>query len=601
MAGVANGVWRVSGRAILAHRLRADREYTVKRYDFRRPDKFSREQIQTIHLIHETFGRLAGPSLSALLQRSVTVSASLVDQCTYEEYTQEVTGGTAQVVVSMQPLKGTMVLELDEQVASVLIDGLFGDPGTGAAPAGIDSAGAVPAPIGELDRVAIGYAAEKLLGDLAEAWRPISPIAPDVRQIESDPQYTQIVPPKEMIILVGLDVTMARATGRIRLAIPYLTIEPVIGRLSYEYWYSKRLGGAPGAGGVDTAGLDVPTEVVYETESILLSDLPTIAGGQPLRLPRAGDGARLVMGGVPVATVVEEAGDGAARARYRIAAAQRSAPAAGAAHAGPWSDQALEAIASRIDTLTDEVRELAQSQRFLSADLAVEAPPSQTLEAATEAHARALALLLERERPQAVAFVLGMLPAGVAAAVLSLLPEAMQPVAVERLARIGATDEILRRTVSRHLGRAIAERLATRETGGPEHAARILNGVPRSVEKHVMESFQRDDGELFESIARLLFVFEDFVLVDAAAIGTLMTRVDPQEMALAMKSCGPEVTDHILGALDADTARAIRDAAGRLDRVRRRDVEAAQRDIIEELRQLEHAGEVVVARPEDLV
>ena len=138
-------------------------------------------------------------------------------------------------------------------------------------------------------------------------------------------------------------------------------------------------------------------------------------------------------------------------------------------------------------------------------------------------------------------------------------------------------------------------------TGGPDVVAEILNNTPRSVEKHVMETFMREDKTFFEEIAKRMFVFEDFVLVDPVAIGKVAARVSTEELALAMKGIPSEVADHITAALNDEEAEALGLAIDDLGRVRRRDVESAQRDMIEELRQLEQAGEVVVARPDEVI
>ena len=137
--------------------------------------------------------------------------------------------------------------------------------------------------------------------------------------------------------------------------------------------------------------------------------------------------------------------------------------------------------------------------------------------------------------------------------------------------------------------------------GGPEAVAQILNHVPRSVEKAVTERFEAEDQPLFESIARLMFVFEDFVLVDPPAIRKVADQVGADEIALALKGVPREVAAHILGALDEERVAAIEQADASLGRVRRSDVESAQHDLIEELRRLEDRGEVAVARPDEVV
>ena len=83
----------------------------IKIYDFKRPDKFSKEQIRTVQIMHETFARLTTTSLSAQLRSLVHVHVATVDQLTYEEFIRSIPTPTTLAVINMDPLKGNAVLE----------------------------------------------------------------------------------------------------------------------------------------------------------------------------------------------------------------------------------------------------------------------------------------------------------------------------------------------------------------------------------------------------------------------------------------------------------------------------------------------------------
>ena len=102
----------------------------IKIYDFKRPDKFSKEQIRTVQIMHETFARLTTTSLSAQLRSLVHVHVATVDQLTYEEFIRSIPTPTTLAVINMDPLKGNAVLEIDPAITFSMIDRLFG--GTGA-------------------------------------------------------------------------------------------------------------------------------------------------------------------------------------------------------------------------------------------------------------------------------------------------------------------------------------------------------------------------------------------------------------------------------------------------------------------------------------
>jgi flagellar motor switch protein FliG len=212
-----------------------------------------------------------------------------------------------------------------------------------------------------------------------------------------------------------------------------------------------------------------------------------------------------------------------------------------------------------------------------------------------------IAVLLSSERATTIAFLLAPLEPETAARVFAALPQNVRAETVRAMTTLESADLTLHGRVLTFLNRRIQTRRDSSVSGGPEAVAEILNHVPRKVEKDLMERFMEEDKPLFESIARLMFVFEDFVMVDPEAIRKVAEQIGPDELALAMKGVAGEVASHILGALDEQTAAAIERAEQALGRVRRSDVESAQRDVIEELRLLEQRGEVVVARADEVV
>ncbi|MGQ2869033.1 flagellar motor switch protein FliM, partial [Leptospira santarosai] len=101
----------------------------VKIYDFKRPDKFSKDQIRTLQMMHETFARLATTGLSAQLRALVSVHVASVDQLTYEEFIRSIPNPTTLAVINMDPLRGSAILEIDPSISFTIIDRLFGGKG----------------------------------------------------------------------------------------------------------------------------------------------------------------------------------------------------------------------------------------------------------------------------------------------------------------------------------------------------------------------------------------------------------------------------------------------------------------------------------------
>lgn len=207
----------------------------VKIYDFRRPDKFSKDQIRTLQMMHETFARLTTTALSAQLRALVSVHVASVDQLTYEEFIRSIPNPTTLAVINMDPLKGSAVLEIDPSITFTIIDKLFGGRGEQTK---------ISRELTDIEQSVMEGIIVRILGNLREAWSNVIDLRPRLGNIETNPQFAQIVPPNDMVVLVTLETKIGEVEGMTNLCIPYITIEPVISKLSAQYWYSSIRKGA---------------------------------------------------------------------------------------------------------------------------------------------------------------------------------------------------------------------------------------------------------------------------------------------------------------------------------------------------------------------
>jgi len=215
--------------------LRKTETRKIKIYDFKRPDKFSKDQIRTLQMMHETFARLTTTSLSAQLRTIVHVHVASVDQLTYEEFLRSIPNPTTLAVINMDPLKGSSILEIDPSITFTVIDRLFGGPG---------EASKINRELTDIELSVIEGIIVRILGNLREAWSNVIDLRPRLGNIETNPQFAQIVPPSDMVVLITLETKVGDVEGMTNFCIPYLTIEPIITKLSAQYWYSSiRKGG----------------------------------------------------------------------------------------------------------------------------------------------------------------------------------------------------------------------------------------------------------------------------------------------------------------------------------------------------------------------
>ena len=203
----------------------------IKIYDFKRPDKFSKEQIRTVSIMHETFARLTTTALSAQLRSMAHVHVASVDQLTYEEFIRSIPTPTTLAVINMDPLKGNAILEIDPSVTFSIIDRLFGGTGQGGAKVQRD--------LTDIEQSVMEGIIVRILANMREAWTQVIDLRPRLGQIETNPQFAQIVPPSEMVVLVTLETKVGEEEGMMNFCIPYITIEPIISKLSSQFWFSS--------------------------------------------------------------------------------------------------------------------------------------------------------------------------------------------------------------------------------------------------------------------------------------------------------------------------------------------------------------------------
>lgn len=201
----------------------------AKPYDFRRPNKFSKDQLRTLYMIHENYARVLSNFLSAYVRGSVQLRIATVDQVTYEDFLVALATPLLMVVFTPAPLKGNAVLTLDAGLIFPLFDLLFG--GTGQAP--LKVRGFTDIEIGVLRRVA-----NKILEQLAFAWGDIFQFCPAVEALETNPQLSQVISPGEIVAVITFTAEVGKGKGLLSLCFPFLTLQEVLEKLTAHYWFS---------------------------------------------------------------------------------------------------------------------------------------------------------------------------------------------------------------------------------------------------------------------------------------------------------------------------------------------------------------------------
>ncbi|HEX3011049.1 MAG TPA: flagellar motor switch protein FliG [Syntrophomonadaceae bacterium] len=205
---------------------------------------------------------------------------------------------------------------------------------------------------------------------------------------------------------------------------------------------------------------------------------------------------------------------------------------------------------------------------------------------------------IQSEHPQTIALVLAYLDPDKAASILSALPPERQSEVAKRIAIMDTTSPDVIKEVERVLERKLSS-IAPQEltnAGGIKSVVEIINRVDRGTEKTIMEALEVQDPELAEEIKKLMFVFEDIVMIDDRSVQRVLREVESQDLALALKGASSEVSEKIYHNMSQRASDMLREDIEFMGPVRLRDVEEAQQRIVNIIRKLEDTGEIVVAR-----
>ena len=203
-------------------------------YDFKRPERVSKEQMRALEGIHEAFSRNLGAALSGYLRTIVEVRVATAEQLTYNEFIHSLPNPTNFNLLSVEPLEGQLCLEISPLIIYPIIDRLLGGSSTELF---------IPQrPLTMIEQRLVGKITDRALTALTEAWGELVEIKFAITEVESNPHLVQIVAPNEVVVVIGFEIKMGGRAGTMSLCLPFNVIEPVMSRLLSQGWlaYQRR-------------------------------------------------------------------------------------------------------------------------------------------------------------------------------------------------------------------------------------------------------------------------------------------------------------------------------------------------------------------------
>lgn len=202
----------------------------VRTYDFRRPNKFNKDLIRTLVMVHENLARLLQSFLSAGLRSWVQVNVRSTNQYTYSEFTQLLPNPAIVLAFRINPLPGVCLLEVSHNIAYAIVERVFGGPGSDEQP---------QRALTEIELGIIQRIIQDTFGPMQEAWRNVAELEPTLEGVETNPVFIQTGGPAEVVASITLAVEIGEHMGHMTYAFPYSTVEPVLSKLSPQSWLAE--------------------------------------------------------------------------------------------------------------------------------------------------------------------------------------------------------------------------------------------------------------------------------------------------------------------------------------------------------------------------
>jgi len=199
-------------------------------YDFNTPSRIPEEQAKTIQMIHETFAETASLRLSAYLGSEINISLDNVEQVSFEEYLSSLSSPTCIAVLDMHPLSGYSVVEVNSVIVYSIINKMLGGEGQDDE---------IKRPFTDLELSISKKFFKVLLQELSNAWASILTITFSVKAFQTNPMGVRSIPTREACLVVTLKMTIGEKKGLTTIAIPYVSLEPISGKLRNEQWNNR--------------------------------------------------------------------------------------------------------------------------------------------------------------------------------------------------------------------------------------------------------------------------------------------------------------------------------------------------------------------------
>ncbi len=259
--------------------MKASNTKQVKNYDFTRPSKFSKDHLRTLEIMFDHFGRLVSSSLPIYLRKNVQVEVINSEAVTYMEFSNSLSNPVILGIVDMNPLEGSIVMELAAKLGYTIVDRMLGGEGEP-----LDKL----REFSEIEMLIINRIMHAIVELLPEPWANVVDLQPRLERIETDSQFAQFISPSEMIAIIIMSIKIGDVEGLMNICLPFSTLEPIMDKLNTKFWYAslQERSSMEYADTIESliAKTRVPVKAILGHSSVSVSDFSGLQVGDIIRL-----------------------------------------------------------------------------------------------------------------------------------------------------------------------------------------------------------------------------------------------------------------------------------------------------------------------------
>lgn len=204
-------------------------EQRVKLYDFKRPEKFTKEQMRTLQMLHENLARSLSTYLATTLRTLVEIKVVSVEQLTYYEFTRSLPLLTMLAIFEIPDWEGRGLLECNLALIFAMIDRMLGGPGMG-----VEASRSLT----DIEQGLVAQLMRQITLLYKDAWQTVADVDISLESLETNPLFAQIVSQNETVALINLSARIGSVEGMINICLPHMVLEQVMDKLTTRSWYA---------------------------------------------------------------------------------------------------------------------------------------------------------------------------------------------------------------------------------------------------------------------------------------------------------------------------------------------------------------------------